>query len=147
VLTLDLGPEPHRSIPLLRGLSAAQARIVALLSSLEQVPAGTLLIREGEQGEELYVVIDGKLRAFLEGPDGAVELTTHSRGDTVGEVGLFFEKRTANVEALTDARLLRVTQASLERLARRSPRIAARVHRNLNETLAGRLARLTTRMR
>jgi CRP-like cAMP-binding protein len=105
------------------------------------------LIREGEQGEELYVVIDGKLRAFVEGPGGAVELATHSRGDTVGEVGLFFEKRTANVDALTDARLLRVTQASLERLARRYPRIAARVHRNLNETLAGRLARLTTRMR
>jgi predicted RND superfamily exporter protein len=146
-LTLDLGPEPQNSIPLLRGLTTAQARIVALMSSILTVPAGQRLIRTGEQGREMYVVIDGTLRAWTQKDGRDVELNRHERGDVVGEVGLFYHERTANVDALTDARLLRISQSSLQRLARRYPRYAARVHQNLNKILADRLARLTERVR
>jgi hypothetical protein len=41
---------------------------------------------------------------------------------------------------------LRLDPANLSRLERRYPRIAARLHRNLNETLAGRLVQLTGRL-
>jgi predicted RND superfamily exporter protein len=147
VLTLDLGPEPQKELPLLAGLSQRRAKFVALMSSVLDVRAGERVIRQGDRGEELYVVIDGKLRAFVDEPGGAVELRSHGRGDVIGEVGLFHATRTANVEATTDARLLRVTQASLDRLSRRSPRTASVVHRNLNEILAGRLADVTGRLR
>lgn len=146
-LTLDLGPEPHRSIPLLSGLSKAQARIVALMSTLVDVPAGTRLIHAGERGQEMYVVIDGTLQASVPGEQGRIALTTHTRGDTFGEIGLFYATRTADVDAVTDSRLLRLTQASLDRLGWRYWRTAARVHRNLNEILANRVARLTARLR
>jgi len=92
-------------------------------------------------------VIDGKLRAFVDEAGGPVELRSHGRGDVIGEVGLFHATRSANVEAVTDARLLRVTQASLDRLSKRSPRTASVVHRNLNEILASRLADVTGRLR
>ncbi len=147
VLTLDLGPEPQRELPLLAGLSPRRAKLVALMSSVLDVRAGERVIRQGDRGEELYVVIDGKLRAFVDEPGGAVELRSHGRGDVIGEVGLFHATRTANVEATTDARLLRVTQASLDRLSRRFPRTASVVHRNLNEILATRLADVTARLR
>ncbi len=147
VLTLDLGPEPQRELPLLAGLSKRRARVVALMSSIVEVRAGERLIRQGDRGEELYVVIDGKLRAFVDEAGGPVELRAHGRGDVIGEVGLFHATRTANVEATSDARLLRVTQASLERLSRRFPRTASVVHRNLNEILASRLADVTGRLR
>lgn len=146
VLTLDLGPEPHRMIPLLKGLSRTQAKIVGRMLAVERVPAGTEIMRTGDVGEDLYVVIDGQFRAYRPGPDGPVELSTMSRGDSFGEVGLFYEERTANVEALTDARLLRLTQSNLRSLGRRYPRTAYRVHRNLNEILAGIVARLTKRL-
>jgi CRP-like cAMP-binding protein len=95
----------------------------------------------------MYVVIDGTLRAWTQKDGRDVELNRHERGDVVGEVGLFYHERTANVDALTDARLLRISQSSLQRLARRYPRYAARVHQNLNKILADRLARLTERVR
>lgn len=145
-LTLDLGPEPQRSIPLLAGLTPRRARIVALMSSILVVPAGERLIRTGEQGREMYVVIDGTLRATKDGPDGPIELNRHQRGDVVGEVGLFYHKRTANIDAVTEARLLRFSPETLERLSRRYPRLASLVHHNLNEILADRLARLTSRI-
>jgi predicted RND superfamily exporter protein len=149
VLTLDLGPDPHLSIPLLSGLSKAQARFVALMTEVVSMPAGERLIQTGEAGADMYVVIDGELRASVVREDGPRHLSTHARGDVIGEVALFSaaHERTADVDVVENARLLRLTQSSLDRLRRRSPRIAAQVHRNLNEVLAARLARVTQRLR
>lgn len=145
LLTIDLGRDPQNSIPLFRGLSARQARIVALMASMWRVSAGHRLFEAGEPGDALYVVIDGRLRASLSRGGESLELATYERGGVCGEVGLFHEDRTADVEALEDARLLRLTESCFDELERRHPRIAAVVLRNLNETLAARMTRATQR--
>ena len=50
------------------------------------------------------------------------------------------------MDVATDARLLRFTPNTLQRLARQRPRIAATILRNLNEILAQRLSRSTVRL-
>jgi predicted RND superfamily exporter protein len=145
-LTLDLGKSPQKTIPLFKDLSNFQARIVARMASMRSVSAGERLIEIGQPGVEMYAVIDGKLQASIEGRSGRIELDAHTRGDVVGEAGLFFARRTANVDAVEDSRLLRITQRDLETLRRRYPRIAARVFRNLNEILATRLVHATHRL-
>lgn len=139
VLRLDLGPEPHRSIPLFHGLSARQARVFALMSRVVSVLAGERLFSEGERGDEMFVVIDGELAASTMRGDRRVEYPRMRRGDVVGEVALFSETRTADVDVSQDARLLRFSDADLARLGRRYPRIAAQVNRNLNRVLAQRV--------
>ena len=146
-LTLDLGREPHRAISLLRGLRAPQARIVALLSSVVEVHAGDRLYREGEPGEAVYAVIDGRLRATATHAGRPVELAVHERGDALGEIGFLHLDRATEVQALTDARLLRLTQDSIDQLARRYPRIASVVYRNLSGVAADRLVKLTSELR
>ncbi len=74
VLTLDLGPEPHRTIPIFRGLRRAQARLVALMMTLRSLPKGERLFRAGAAGDDLYVVIDGELSVRLATPEGGEEL-------------------------------------------------------------------------
>lgn len=146
VLTLDLGERPQESIPLLNGLRTSQARIVALMAKVIEVPAGRRIITAGEAGLEMFVVIEGKLSTSIQGNNGRIEIATHERGDVIGEAGLFFEKRTANVDAATDCRLLSLTQANLDRLSRRYPYIATKVFRNLNRILASRLSSTTRRL-
>ena len=148
-LSLDLGESPQNSIPLFKGLSVAQCRMVALMASLRNVAAGTPLMRIGEQDREMYVIIDGALRVWKEGPGGGgqIELRTSERGDVMGDVGLFTGERSANVDVAKDARLLRFTPSNLQRLRKRYPKIAATVMRNLNEILARRLWDLTERLR
>ena len=145
-LTLDLGKNPQDSIPLLKGLRTSQARIVALMAKVIQVPAGERIIRDGEDGSEMYVVIDGRLRASIEGDGGRIEVASYERGDVVGEAGLFFEKRSADVDVVEDCRLLALTQKNLDRLSRRYPYIATKVFRNLNKVLATRLFTTTHRL-
>ena len=146
VLSLDLGESPHRSIPLFRGLRHAQARMVALLSSMVSYPAGTLVMRTGDEASEMFVVIDGELAVTTERGGETVHLRTLKRGDLLGEVGVFYGSRSADVRAVSDVRLIRFTQQSVERLARRHPRIATHLYANLSGVLAQRLATVTDRV-
>ena len=139
LLRIDLGPEPQRSIPLFAGLSARQARIFALMSRIVSVRAGERLFGEGDRGREMFVVIDGELAASTSRSGGRVEFSRMRRGDVVGEVALFSEGRTADVDVAHDARLLRFDDADLVLLGQRYPRIAAQVNRNLNRVLASRV--------
>ncbi|MBW1881999.1 MAG: MMPL family transporter [Deltaproteobacteria bacterium] len=145
VLTLDLGDDPQRSIPLFSGLSTTQARITALLAQIVEFPEGYQVLKHGAEGHMMYVVIDGELKASVYRGDREVLLRTHSRGDVVGEVALFHGTRTADVTATTDVRLLRITQNDFESIQRRHPRIGAQLYANLNKVLADRMAELTTR--
>jgi hypothetical protein len=140
LLRIDLGPEPHRSIPLFAGLSERQARIFALMSDLVSLPRGHRLFSEGQNGGDMYVVIDGELTATTTSHDGRrVEYGRIARGQVVGEVAMFSHVRSADVEVTADARLLRFDLDDLERLGRRYPRIASHVNRNLNYVLARRV--------
>jgi predicted RND superfamily exporter protein len=145
-LTLDLGRAPQETIPLFRGLTQRQARIFALLSTVETVRAGERLITEGDEGDEMFVIIDGTLVASLERDGQRTVLSRMQRGDVVGEVALFYRKRSADVDAETDVRLLRFGEDDIGRVQRRYPRIAATVLYNLNRVQAQRLVENTRRM-
>ena len=146
VITLDLGDDPRRSIPLFAGLRDTQARVIALMSSLRSFPKGHKLFVAGESGDEMYVVIDGELRVSLLTDQGEVRFDSCVRGDAVGEVALFHGVRTADVEAASDVRLLRLTHASLERIRGRYPRTGAQLYRNLAQILANRVASTTAKL-
>lgn len=147
VLTLDLGARPQDTIPLFKGLSNFQARIVARMASIRDAGRGERIIEIGKPGDKMYTVIEGKLQASIEGGSGRLNLDAHSRGDTFGEAGLFFATRTADVDVVEDARLICITRENLETLRRRYPRIAARVFSNLNEILSTRLVHATDRLK
>jgi len=146
-LTLDLGDDPHRSIPFFRGLRKTQARITALMTSMAKFPQGHRLFSAGEAGDEMYVVIDGRLAVSITTDNGTVAFGSLVRGDIVGEVALFHGSRTADVTAESDVRLLRFTRASLERIRRRYPRTGAQLYANLAEILADRVATTTERVK
>ncbi len=139
LLGLDLGEKPERDVPLFAGLSGRQARIFALMSDFETKPAGTRLCSEGEPGNDMFLVIDGELTASMARDGGRVALSKMRRGDTVGEVAMFSGQRSADVDVVADARVLRFDDADLERLGRRYPRIAAKVNHNLARLLAERV--------
>ena len=142
VLRLDLGREPQKSIPLFGGLTLGQARIFALMSKISHYESGERLFVEGETAsDEIFVIIDGELTAWIARDGREIELSRMMRGTVVGEGGAFGQTRSSNVDTLTDARLLRFTMDDLERLRKRNPRIAAVVYRNLNRIQAERMAR------
>jgi MFS family permease len=91
-----------RSSPTFALLSPPQLERLARGLAPRGIPAGTTFLREGEDGEQAYVVADGELDVSVaERPVAVLR-----RGDLVGEIALLRSgKRTATVIARTETRL------------------------------------------
>jgi MFS family permease len=90
-------------LPIFAPLSApAIERIMAELVRLD-VPAGEILIREGDEGDRFYVIVEGEAEVTRAG----THVVTRRAGEHVGEIALLRNMpRTATVTAVTGLRLL-----------------------------------------
>ena len=78
------------------------------------MPAGEVVIRQGEQADSFYVIIDGQMSVTASRGGQAVAAPDMSAGDYFGEIGLIERiPRTATVTVTSDARVLRVDGAAL----------------------------------
>lgn len=76
---------------------------LARLGELRQFPRKATVIREGELGRSLYVLISGRIRIFSEDQDGhRFVIGSFGPGTLFGEGSLDGGPRTASVEAMTD---------------------------------------------
>jgi len=137
--------DPVLSAPLFTGLDPTSARgIVASLVTLN-VARGDLVFHEGEPGDCLYVVRDGKIKLGRRSADGRENLlAVLGPGEMFGELSLFDPgPRTATATAVADAQLLQMGHDQLARWLTSTPSIAehllralARRMRRTNEALA-----------
>jgi predicted RND superfamily exporter protein len=142
LLYLRLGRDPHKTIPLFAGLQPFQAKIVTLMGELKMLPKGQPIIRRGEMGNEMYVLVNGTADVFIPASNGLRKVNTLGRGDVFGEMGLLrHHERTADVVAAEDVEVLSVNERFLTRIKRRYPRIATEIFFNLSKILSDRLER------
>ncbi len=104
-----------RQAPMFASLDDAEA--LALRSTMHAVRLrrGEVLFREGDAGDELYVVIDGKVKMGRTSSDGRENLlSVLGPGQMFGELSLFDPgPRSSTVTAVTDADLLALGQDQL----------------------------------
>jgi len=107
-----------------RGLSAAEMKLLATFSSEERFREGSMMFREGEKGDKLYIVLDGRVRIskFIPGV-GEEALTVLDRGDFFGEMALIDDKpRSADAKAHEgDATVLSIDRATLNEILSMDP--------------------------
>jgi sulfate permease, SulP family len=114
-------------------------RLRPYLERLE-VGQGTVLIRQGEPPEDVYVLESGRLRVDMQVGGETHRLRTMRAGVVVGEVALYTrQRRIADVVAEVPSTVLRLSRSSLERMEREEPDLAIDVHRWFATVLAGRL--------
>lgn len=117
-----------REAPLFAGLSGEELYPVGEIAELVEHEPGSVIVKQGDPGDALFVVAKGTLRVKKD--DKA--LSEMSRGAVFGEMALLDgAPRAATVEAVTRAELLRVPRAEFEALLDESPEIARAVIRLL----------------
>ena len=88
------------------------ADVAAILEECS-APAGELIIRKGDAGDGMYVIVRGKVRVF----DGDRTITHLGERDIFGELALLDpEPRAASVAAVTDTRLFRLDREGFSEL-------------------------------
>jgi HlyB family type I secretion system ABC transporter len=119
--------------------------LATLVAGLEPVavPAGELVIREGEPPGPMYIVEEGRLRAFRS-EDGSVrDLDYLRKGDFFGERSLFLnEPRAASIEAVVDCSLLRLPADLLRQLVAQHAGFRERLEERISQYEYRRLARV-----
>jgi CRP-like cAMP-binding protein len=119
-------------VPLLEECSRKQLKAVAKITEVVEVPAETVLARQGEPGNEFYLIMDGSAR---------VELSPRRRtrlkpGDYFGEMSLLDgEPRSATVIAETPMRLLVIKRRDFSTLLREAPELTQSILATLSRRL------------
>lgn len=100
----------------------------ALSNSMDEVRLrkGTVLFREGDGGDRLYVITDGKIKLGQTAPDGRESLlAVLGPGEMFGELSLFDPgPRTATATALTDTTLMGLGHQALRPWLTGRPEVA-----------------------
>ena len=134
-LTQEIGPRLRRAQVLrvweeLFGISDPQT-FHELEAAVEwrRVPAGDVLIRQGEPSDAMYVVVTGRLQAVVQGPDGSRTVVRETGAfRTVGELGLLTDlPRSATVFALRDSEVIRLGRDAFRAFALKHPQALMKV--------------------
>lgn len=90
-------------------------------------------MRQGEDGDCMYIVLHGRLRATARQEDGKMlEVGEIGPGECVGEMSILAkEKRTASVHTIRDTELLRISKEGADRLIEKHPAAMVKVARIL----------------
>jgi len=129
----DTKVQALKAAPLFKGLSRKDLTALARVSEDLEVESGTVLCREGEIGQEFFVIVDGKVKVTRKGRRVAIR----GDGDFVGEIALLEEiPRTATVTADTPVRLFVLTRKDFRHLLDENPGVERKVLLALARRLA-----------
>jgi CRP-like cAMP-binding protein len=133
-------PGALRRIKILADLNDAQLSHLSDFMELQRVPQWTTVVRLGEPGDAMYLILEGELRARVMAGDRETILATFGAGEFFGDMALFDRgPRSADVLANVDSSLLRISSVAFERLAKEAPALATPFLQATSRTLASRI--------
>jgi CRP/FNR family cyclic AMP-dependent transcriptional regulator len=134
--------EVLRNAGLFQGVAPEDVEALGNQFEVIEAPRGTTLFQEGEPGDSLYIVLEGKVKLGRRSSDGRENLVAvMGPADQFGELSLFDPgPRTATAVVVTDARLARLPKQALQTWVQERPQIAIQ----LLHVIARRLRRTNT---
>lgn len=136
-------------VPLFRGLSPAELQVLGALAEERHVPRGHWVLREGEPGDALYVLLEGTLEVTKQDAVGIqTPVATLTAGQVVGEMSLLDAGRVRSASAMahTDVHLLSLDGPRFRELLARGDVGALKVVANLARVMSQRLLAVTERL-
>ncbi len=126
-----------REVPLFSGLPPAELSHLAGIAEEVVYSSGEAIIRQGEHGESILLIVEGEVRIHREKD----ELAVLKQRDYFGEMSILDgEPRSASATAHTDCLLLRINQADFYTILARRFEVAL----NIIQTLTRRLRQMGT---
>ena len=129
-----------RQVDVLAALDGPQMATLAAESRERVFAAGEAVIRQGDPGASLFVVMDGQVEVTASETAGpTVRLATLHAGDYFGEMSLMTgAPRSATVTAVVETRLLEVSREACRGILQAEPGLVERLGEALRRRLAGR---------
>jgi CRP-like cAMP-binding protein len=121
-----------RTVPLFQGMTDSAIDAVAGLAEPGHYAAGDTLVHQGDPGETLIVIVDGRATVDQDG----TQIRRLANGDFLGEISLIDGgPRTATVTAETPIEALVIDRAGFDRLMGDHPAVRLGLLMALSERL------------
>jgi MFS superfamily sulfate permease-like transporter len=134
---------PLASVDLLSTLTSAEREVIERHARRESFPRGKIIFREGDPGQELFIVTKGRASAYLKQVNGGeIRLATFAPGTIFGELAtLDAGPRSASVVADDDVICYVLSDQQFAALAKDAPSVAIKLLSGLGRELSRRLRR------
>ncbi len=144
----DPKPGLLRRVKILGNMDDAQLARFAQFMELQQVNQWTAVVKQGDHGDSMYLILEGELRVRLLVGERETILTTLGPGEFFGDLSLFDHgPRSADVVANVDSTVLKVSAAGFEKLAKEATDLATPFLLSIIKTLAARIRADNKRVR
>jgi CRP-like cAMP-binding protein len=123
---------------LVRDLPPQAQRRLAMLARHHSFPAGTTLLRQGDESDCLFVLLGGRVRVEVRHPrlGTPIVLADLGPGEVVGEMGVLDTRpRSATVVALEDTEAVSLQHAAVSLVLLQFPQAGATLLRTLSRRL------------
>ena len=129
-----------RRVKIFGGMTDEQLTRFTEFMELISVRQFTEIIRQGEPGDAMYLVLEGEVRVRLMIGGKESLLAVLSAGDFFGEIALFDHgPRSADVVANSESVLLKISASAFQRLAQEHPDLATPFLLGIGKTLTSRI--------
>jgi len=124
---IDNNPEKYRNgikdILLFRILSEREIDDLLAMCEVQVYDEGEQIVTEAEVEQAFYAILSGSVEvAVNEGRRKSVYICTIGTGEIFGEAGMFMKvRRTANVNSLSETKLLHITRKSFIQFIKKYP--------------------------
>ncbi len=123
-----------KSIDLFSQIPGEDLAQVALIATEEAREQGEEIFAEGEAGDALYLVLDGKVRVHR----GDRQIAELGERECFGEMAILdASPRSATVTAVTDTNLLKISREDFQEIMSEKPEIALGIIKVLSHRLRG----------
>jgi len=134
-----------KRISIFKSLGSQELKVIAEVIDEEELAAGEVLFTEGQQGDCMYFVVEGRIKIYTGTPPRIKGLAMFEAGDFFGEMGLYDDKpRAASAMAQEVSRLLVLRKADFCELIAEYPEVALGIMKELNQRLRATNLKLTS---
>lgn len=129
--------EDLRKIPMFSCLDQSETAAIANRFQTQNFGIGEYLICEGQPGDKLYIVVEGKLEVFTGGDQGEnLRVAVLSAGDFFGETNLYQETASeVCIRTLSSCRLLTLAKACFDQIVAQFPTLRNNLQQNIENRL------------
>jgi CRP/FNR family cyclic AMP-dependent transcriptional regulator len=125
-----------REIPIFSDLSPEDLKRVAEIAREEWYPQNTVIFRQGEEGNRMFVIVEGRVQILRKVDENEKVLAERTHGDFVGEMAIIESApRSATLRTQTDVRVLSLDDETFKGILRERPEVSFAVLRSISRNL------------
>ena len=135
-MSLNEEVELLRRIPLFAKIEPSKLKLLAFTSERVNFAVGQEVCHQGDQGDTMYVILDGTADVLIDTEGGQISVAEMKRNSFFGEIAILCDvPRTATIKAKEPLSTLKITKDMFYRLVAEFPQMAVEIMRELAHRL------------